>query len=91
MSKPSRRPSRERRPKKKRDRELKRQIEQLPVVVTFYAEGGRARANLDSDGCWARIRGDDEPTVPRPGKCAPCRSGPQPDRRLTDRSPHWDR
>lgn len=40
MSKPSRRANRERRPKKKRDRELKRQIEELPVVLTLYDEKG---------------------------------------------------
>ncbi|MDH3680202.1 MAG: hypothetical protein OEV40_09680 [Acidimicrobiia bacterium] len=48
MSKPSRGPNRERRPKRKRDRELKRQIEELPVVVTIYDEEGIAyEFNLD--------------------------------------------
>ena len=49
MSKPSR-PDRERRPKRKRDRELKRRIEELPVVITSYDDDGNGYDfDLDCD------------------------------------------
>ena len=56
MSKPSRRPNRENRPKKKRDRELKRAIDAIPIVVGFYdQEGNEIELSLDCERCWARL------------------------------------
>ena len=40
MSKPSHRLNRENRPKKKRDRELKRAAEAVPIVFSFFDQDG---------------------------------------------------
>lgn len=83
MSKPSRRPNREHRPKKKRDRELKRQIEAIPIMVGFFDdEGNEVEFSLDCDRCWARLGGECEGgarALPNCGFCAdedPIRCGP---------------
>ena len=61
MSKPSRRPNRENRPKKKRDRELKRAIDAIPIVVGFYdQEGNEIELSLDCERCWARLSGEED-------------------------------
>lgn len=50
MSKPSRCANREHRPKKRRDRELKRQIEAIPILVGFFdKDGNEVEFSLDCE------------------------------------------
>lgn len=73
MSKPSRRPNREHRPKKRRDRELKRQIDAIPIVVGFFDEdGNEVEFSLDCERCWARLRDDHRAAAESLSNCLYC-------------------
>ena len=73
MSKPSRRPNRENRPKKKRDRQLKRAIDAIPIVVGFYdQEGNEIELSLGCDRCRARLAGEDGSQILALPECPYC-------------------
>jgi hypothetical protein len=91
MSKPSRRPGRQNRPKTKHTRDLRRPVAleldpepepsesiRLPTVIGFHRpDGTEVEFTLDCDACWARIHGQPTNNVPYHPRCEFC----DPDRK----------